>query len=362
MNYHFSLMMQQTESYILDSISTNTNSSISTNEISQKQESLVMHLYPKTYNFTVAICVIMKDADMYFEEWLDYHLAMGFDAIYVYDNSQAFELKNWYHNTRKHATYSRVQVVHWAEYDSYTQNLAYRNCVAKYGQSKTGPKNDYFAFIDVDEFLVIRSTDDEKNKYMNIQSILADYLVPYGGALTVNWMMVGSANKTIASPLPVTKRFQYRDKETHGVVKSFAKTSDYLGHKNPHAVTVRRPATVLNTKYPGSVAKQLSESGASDGDRPSDVLLLYHFRYCSEKEYVYKRCIRGEAAGNSWCDDQGNGVTRKGTPTHIQPAPGEVFDDSPWQFLKSRVPKYRVFDEFEDYHHEPMSNISSSTL
>lgn len=295
----------------------------------------------KEYPFEVAICVLMKDAENYFEEWLEYHFAMGFDAVYIYDNSPSFELKNWYGNTRNHSTFGKAEVIHWLDESVYNQNHAYADCVENFGH-----KTDYFAFIDVDEFLVIRSP-----KYNDIQSILEDYLVPYGGALTVNWMLVGSSNNSVYSPLPITKRNQYRAKEAHPVVKSFAKTSDYIEHINPHGVEVRSPATIHTTKYPGALFKPASSTFASDHERPSDILLLYHYRFGSKKEYVFKRCIRGEAAGNTWCDGNDGIRIEAETPEHIQIVPGDVFDDSAWQFLRSRVPKYSCFDEFEDFHH-----------
>lgn len=309
---------------------------------------------PTPSSFTVAICVVLKDAENYFEEWLDYNFALGFDAIYIYDNTPSFELENWFHNTRNHVTYGRVEVLHWTDDTVYKQSLSYADCVGKFGLS--GPKHDYFAFIDVDEFPVIQSP-----KYNNIKEILADYLVPYGGALTVNWMLVGSSDKSISSPLPITKRFQYREKIAHYVIKSFAKTSDYIEHNgNPHGVHLRKPAEIHTTKSPGHIFKPSSGDKASDHERPSDILLLYHYRYTSEKEYIYKRCVRGEVdVGNKWCD-KGKGV-RKNTPDHIQSVPGEVFDDKAWQFLTSRVPKYRLYDEFEDFH-SPKSNSTQSEV
>ena len=284
----------------------------------------------------------MKDEENYFEEWLDYHFALGFDSIYIYNNSPTFELKNWYDSTRNHATYKKVEVLHWLDDTVDNQSNAYHDCVQKFGRN--GPKNDYIAFIDADEFFVIQS-----QKYTDIQGILADYLVPYGGGLTVNWMLVGSG-KSISSPLPITKRNQYRAKIAHNVVKSIAKTSDYIEHKNPHGLTLESPAAVHTTKYPGCLFKPSSSTWASDHERPSDIVLLYHYRYRSKKEYIFRRCVRGEAAGNTWCDDEGEGITDDETPDHIQIVPGEVFDDTPWQFLTSRVPKYRVYNEFEDFH------------
>ena len=299
------------------------------------------------YPFKVAICVLMKDAENYFEEWLDYNFALGFDAIYIYDNSPSFELKNWYDNTRDHPTFGKVEVLHWLDESVYNQNNGYTDCVEKFGRSEAGPKIDYFAFIDVDEFLVIRSP-----KYNDIQGVLADFLVPYGGALTVNWMMVGSSGNAVSSPLPITKRNQYRAKETHNVIKSFAKTSDYIEHINPHGVELQSPATIHTTKYPGALFKASSATHASDHERPSDILLLYHYRYGSKKEYVFKRCVRGDATGSSmWCD--GNDIRSVNeTPEHIQIVPGEIFDDTAWKFFPSigLLMSLKIFIILWDFH------------
>ncbi|KAL7431236.1 hypothetical protein ACHAXM_002607, partial [Skeletonema potamos] len=297
--------------------------------------------------FSVAICTIVKDAELYFEEWLDYHFALGFDAIYLYDNSPSFELKNWHDNTRNHAIFGKAEIIHWTDDTVEKQGNSYKDCIEKYGISDTGPKHDYFAFIDVDEFLVIQSP-----KYQDIQGILAVYLVPYGGALTVNWMLIGSSEKTVSSPLPITKRNQYRAKTAHNVIKSIVKVSDYIEHKNPHGVRVKSPSKVRTTKYPGNIFKPSSEGGASDHELPSGILLLYHYRYGSKKEYLFKRCVRGEVdVGNKWCDDSSGNEILTETPEHIQIFHGDVFDDTAWKFLTARVPKYKMFDEFEDFHH-----------
>jgi hypothetical protein len=311
------------------------------------------------YGFTAAICVCIKDAEAYFEEWVDFHLAMEFSNIYIYDDSPTFELKNWYRNSRNHPIYSRVEITHYnrtldededGDDDGDTiQSFVYRDCVDRFGLA--GPKHDYFAFIDVDEFLVLKT-----EKYSGILGVLQDYLVPYGGALTVNWMLVGSANKAVYSPLPVTKRFQYRDNKTTSVIKSIAKASDYVTHRNPHSVAVRYSGdnehNIHTTAYPGALHEEATgPTGASDGARPSDILLLYHYRYTSMKEYIFKRCVRGDVdRGDIWCSKDRKGIRNDKGPDHIQSFPGSVYDDTAWQFLKARVPKYQMYDEFEDFH------------
>eukprot|EP00980_Cylindrotheca_fusiformis_P028888 scaffold22668_cov161-Cylindrotheca_fusiformis.AAC.5 len=320
----------------------------------------------REYGFSAAICVCIKDAEAYFEEWIDFHLAMQFSNIYIYDDSETFELQGWYRHTRHDPLYSRVEIIHYnrtldekdddddgsssssSKDGKIIQNFVYRDCVDRFGLA--GPKHDYFAFIDVDEFMVLKT-----KKYSGILGVIRDYLLPYGGALTVNWMLIGSSNKAVYAPLPVTKRFQYRDNSTHRVIKSIAKTTDYLDHRNPHAVNVRPHGNdepnVHTTAYPGAWHKESAGStGASDNSGPSDIILLYHYRYTSTKEYIFKRCMRGNVdRGDIWCSESGKGIRNDG-PEHIQSFPGSVFDDSAWSFLKSHVPKYKMYDRFKDYH------------
>ncbi|CAJ1937107.1 unnamed protein product [Cylindrotheca closterium] len=356
-------------------------------DLLQRRVSFQHQMETKSYNFTAALCVCVKDAEAYFEEFIDYHLAMGFSNVYLYDDSPNFELQRWYNHTRAHPDYSKVEVMHLSDArkpkgssssskeeesnddddNQQSQNNQqqqemlpvdpqtdyYEDCVHRFGFN--GPRHDYFAFIDVDEFFVLV----DESKYRNILDLLQDYLVPFGGALTVNWMLVGSANKSVYAPLPITKRFQYRDEKAHFVIKSIVKTSDYLGHRNPHAVYVRdvvvngtNTSNIHTTAYPGANHKYaLTPRGATDKTCPSKVVLLYHYRYTSDKEYIFKRCTRGGTdGGHYWCSDGGQGIRQGYGPQHIQSIPGSVFDDKAWKFLTSHVPKYQMYDSFEDFH------------
>ena len=42
----------------------------------------------KTYihMLTTALCAIARHEEDYLAEWIDYHLALGFDHIFIYDN------------------------------------------------------------------------------------------------------------------------------------------------------------------------------------------------------------------------------------------------------------------------------------
>mmetsp|Transcript_32898 Transcript_32898/g.69220 ORF Transcript_32898/g.69220 Transcript_32898/m.69220 type:complete len:425 (-) Transcript_32898:703-1977(-) len=327
------------------------------------------------YNFTIGICTIVKDGEAYLTEWIDYHLsAMSIENIYIYDNSPNFDLQSWYANTRSHPLYSRVQVRHLAGDAAERQKRVNTDCVLRYGRGVQDNEHlimdyiekkgwytanttldrvmdrnegmDYLAFIDIDEFLM------PQGNYTSVHSVINDYLHPYnGGSLSVNWMLFGSSNKTLYSPIPVTKRFQYRDEVPNGVVKSIVRASDFYTMKNPHAVVTLHghPRT---TSYKGAILQ--TKNGASDSNLPSQVLLLYHYRYTSSKEYHYKKCIRRETDGAKGCNEKlgtlhtVQELEEKGRPTHIALRTGSVFDDSAWRLFVERVPKYGMYND-EDW-------------
>jgi hypothetical protein len=43
-----------------------------------------------------ALCAVMRDEDLYINEWTDYHLALGFQHIFIYDSHPNFTLSEWH--------------------------------------------------------------------------------------------------------------------------------------------------------------------------------------------------------------------------------------------------------------------------
>ena len=104
-----------------------------------------------------AICAIQKGAKRYLDEWTDYHLALGFDRIYLYDNSDDFELKEWAQNK------DSIHVKHYPGLQK--QMIAYTECGQWIQYHKM---HSWIAFMDTDEFVVIRDT----NKFPYIMDFL----------------------------------------------------------------------------------------------------------------------------------------------------------------------------------------------
>jgi hypothetical protein len=254
----------------------------------------------------------------------------------------------------------------------FVQNAAYSDCIRDYGKIKIGKdvnantkdqhgRHDYFALFDVDEFLVLQQYPAN---HSTIHDVLDTYLVPYGGALVMNWVLFGTSSKQVYAPVPVTKRFQYRDDSPNGIVKSIVKATDFHSVRNPHSVMLNNPfglatrsvtkgVSVRTTHEPGYFHnEQLGKTGASDAMKPSSVILVYHYRFLSIKEYTQKRCIRGEAIGNlKGCNHKTGQLDNNGAPQHAWHRPGDVLDTTAWDFLTSKVPKYRIYDteDWQDY-------------
>ncbi len=278
-------------------------------------------------NTSTSLCGIVKDAEAYLDEWVDYHFGLGFHSIYLIDNSDKHELKSW-QDKRRNAGYS-VRVL--PKPGTHRQMYGYHMCAAEFKNDHT-----FMAFFDVDEFLVLK-------KHNRVDDMLADHLKE--GSLAVSWFIFGSGDTSTYAPLPVTKRFLYRDggwKDTRHSqwknVKSILKLEDYAGYpKSPHSMKTKRGGW-KDTNGGGTFDK----IGAVNEDRPTDVAVIHHYKYLSPKEFYWKSCVRktvDDKFKGCSADKQGTGESFKGS----------TFDDSAWELLKKNVPRYAMYDEFEDF-------------
>ena len=118
---------------------------------------------------TALVC-IAKNEDNYILEWIAYHQKLGFDSIFVYQNNWKFPIN--------------VRGVHTIEFNGEYQQLpAYNHFIENYSSSF-----EWVAFIDVDEFLVLK-------KHSDMKTFLLDFKDVQGG-LAVNWVMFGSNGQT----------------------------------------------------------------------------------------------------------------------------------------------------------------------
>ena len=257
---------------------------------------------------------------------VDYHFGLGFHTIYLIDNSKDHELQKW-QNKRRNAGYS-VRVM--PKPGTHRQMYGYHMCAAEHKKD-----HKFMAFFDVDEYLVLK-------KHNSVNEMLEQHLPK--GSLAISWYIFGTGNKDLYAPIPVTKRFLYRDGVDEGDrhpqshnVKAILKSSDYGGYpQSPHSMKTKGSTWIDTNGH----SDNFDKIGASNSNRPLDVAVIHHYKYLSSKEFYWKSCIR-KTVDDKFKDCE----NLKLKP----PFKGSIYDDSAWVALKQNVPKYAMFDNFEDF-------------
>ncbi|XP_033121027.1 uncharacterized protein LOC117120125 [Anneissia japonica] len=134
---------------------------------------------------SLIICTMAKDMDHFFPTWLDFHLHIGVDHVYIYDNSKRGSLSNalsrylangfvsvipWAHEHTPWKTYLEVQIAH--ENDCVWRNKHTSEWIIK---------------IDVDEFLQPMNPDKPY-----ITDYINNYTLTNIGCLKVQSWFFGS--------------------------------------------------------------------------------------------------------------------------------------------------------------------------
>mmetsp|Transcript_6673 Transcript_6673/g.8718 ORF Transcript_6673/g.8718 Transcript_6673/m.8718 type:complete len:351 (-) Transcript_6673:1609-2661(-) len=299
----------------------------------------VIHFTDSHHNSTrkALMCAIVKDEEAYIHEWVDYHYALGFDKIRIYDNSDFNEMKVF--GDKKE---NRVDVIHFpgvpvANCD--LQERAYHDCAQKAVEEGV---YTWAAFFDIDEFLVLKKHED-------VHDMLEEYLQK--GALGINWYKFEATQSDVVYvPLPVTKRFTYRNRKLQRIIKSIVKLSDFDLQKTKGCYVHYFPLKEGVTH--GFNGEKIAD-GMWHGNGTEDVAVLHHYHAKSFKEYLTKR-LRGRAGHDP------NSTLVKGGIRHAQGMfknalrvydhnstemrEDFIFDDSAWQVLKKNVPRYAAFD------------------
>lgn len=205
---------------------------------------------------SAAVCVIVKNELPYLEEWLDHNFRIGFDEIYIYDNSDNFDLRLFQRRG--------VTVIHFP--GPTKQTLAYTDFANKYA-----PRFTWMALIDADEFIVVRP------QFRSIKIVLQEHCPR--GALALNWLMFGSNGHQDYSPEPVTKRFTRRAASVNLHVKVIVKTSDFIRMTSPHSV---------ETHYGTQDTTGKRVNGPFNPNGPIDVACIHHYFTKSANEFRAK--------------------------------------------------------------------------
>eukprot|EP01082_Thalassiosira_pseudonana_P003319 g3426.t1.1.5e174189 g3426 g3426.t1 contig12:2045619-2048359(-) len=286
---------------------------------------------------TAAICLIVSNEEMYLDEWMDYHLGLGFSHIYIYDNTDSSDLGHGWLERRPRLD-NKVTVTSYKGQNK--QGSSYQHCAQNYLINR----HRWVGFFDADEYLVLK-------KHSNVVSFLLEYCTR--GAISLSWQLHSWNDRLQYSPDPVTKRFQ----GMHGIdqhVKTISSVDaiNLTATHHPHYAFLKEGYTQLDTN-----GNEISPRW-QNLRFPSDVGVFFHHHCKSWKEYVAKR-MRGRAtmSGNALEASRKELVQKAKNKDGFKNS--TRIDPLAWTKLKSVSIKYEVF-ESSSLHFRQSSNHTSS--
>jgi hypothetical protein len=209
-------------------------------------------------------CLTFKDSASYLEEWMRFHLKVGFDHFYLYDNdsSDDFQAVIRPFVTRGQATYHK-----WP--GAGQQREMFQHCLDTYRESAR-----WIAFIDDDEFLFPAT----KN---NLSEVLSDYERHAGVAAC--WLLFGSNGHLTRPSGLVTENYCRRAAWIDRHVKCIVDPSRVTGPEiGGHAFYSIEGACIVDENH-RPIAGPFSESPSAN------VLCLNHYLIKSREEMLWRR-------------------------------------------------------------------------
>lgn len=150
----------------------------------------------------LSVLAIVRNEGLYIKEWLDYHISMGVEHFYIYDNEST---DNLYELLEPYIKNSLVTYNFWK--GEVQQIPAYNDAIHKYRY-----ETRWLAIIDVDEFIC-------PSAKISIPQFLVDY--EEYSALAINWQMFDSNGHETRPNAPVLESFTR-------VRKNFTKTNTHI--------------------------------------------------------------------------------------------------------------------------------------
>lgn len=166
--------------------------------------------------YKVSIGAIFKNEALYLKEWIEFHRIVGVEHFYLYNNNSD---DNYLDVLAPYIKRNIVTLVDWPK--NQAQIEAYKDCIHKYAK-----ETRWMGFVDIDEFVVPRKTD-------NIYDFLQAFENKYG-AVKLYWRMYGTSGHMERDVKGlVTEDFTVCWSKYYDVGKCFYNTAFGFDEKSP---------------------------------------------------------------------------------------------------------------------------------
>ncbi len=150
----------------------------------RKENALNAPKYARDTKYYLSVVAILKDEALYIKEWLDYHISMGVDHFYLYNNDSTDNLMEviepYLCDTSSYCNNSKKCVTLISYPGKARQVAAYNDALEKFKE-----ESRWLAYIDLDEFIC-------PSEKISLPEFLKDY--ESYPALVLNWQLFDTNN------------------------------------------------------------------------------------------------------------------------------------------------------------------------
>eukprot|EP00002_Diphylleia_rotans_P038135 TRINITY_DN8624_c0_g1_i1.p1 TRINITY_DN8624_c0_g1~~TRINITY_DN8624_c0_g1_i1.p1 ORF type:complete len:583 (+),score=94.50 TRINITY_DN8624_c0_g1_i1:69-1817(+) len=210
----------------------------------------------------LTICAIVRGEGPNLQEWIEYHLMMGYKRFVLYDNNLATdELMD-----KIVSIYRDVVIIVPWKY-RHTQSNALTDCKIRYGEV-----SDWMSFIDVDEFMIPHPDYPDVASVLNARFQVEPYLLSH-------WVTFGPCGEMERNASQLTTEICRSTTLAKGM-KPMPKPTFQPKHVggiqgfSPHVVRLK---------------SDMGKSASSIGTKTDEYLRIYHYRYRTWPEFHRRR-------------------------------------------------------------------------
>ena len=230
----------------------------------KKQSKIDRKLKASDIPVYLSIVAIVKNEVQYIAEWIEYHLLIGVQKFFIYDNESSDNLKNYL------VPYINEGIVEYIFFPGKRQQVnAYNDAILKFKL-----KSFWLAFIDIDEFFVPVSTTN-----------LCDFLFGFEDipGIEINQLVYGSnGHKTKENGLVIErfKNHSFNNDVTNRLVKSIVNPRRIFFIKSAHEAEYFISESSVNSH------KNKNKTNWAKRHALHDKLYYNHYRCKSLEEFV----------------------------------------------------------------------------